>query len=174
LFTSKDKKNIASLLALAVQLIIAAIFISILLITLFIILFVEYQRSKKSKIDYYEPEPVIVESNPRSQVLSISQDGPKNTASQVVTKPQDGPKNTVSRMNRYRWRPIDDDSKSIWHSSSFNNSTNTFEISKPSSTIQREYQKLLHPSPRFYINDKVYANDDDLAQVIETDGRRKD
>ncbi len=117
---------------------------------------VELESSKKSKIDHYEQSPVIIESTPPSQVL---------------TKPQDGPKNTASRINRYRFRHLDDDSKSTWPDSSFNNSTNTFNISKSPSTIQREYQKLLHPSPRFFINDKVYVNDDDIAQIIEADGK---
>ena len=53
------------------------------------------------------------------------------------------------------------------------NSQNTFNISKPPppSTIQKEYQKLLQPSARYYIHDKVYVNDNDLAQIIESDGK---
>jgi hypothetical protein len=79
-------------------------------------------------------------------------------------------------MNRYRTRPFDDDSRNTWQDASFNNSmthsANTFNISKPPpSTIQKEYQRLLQPSARYYIHDKVYVNDNDLAQIVEADGK---
>jgi len=135
--------------------IITAIFIVILLVVLIIIIIIEMKDSKTSKIDDSENYPVIIESNPRSSVLKKSRDGPQNTA---------------SRMNRYRSRYIDDDSKSIVRDSSFSDSMTT-SISKPPSTIQKEYQRLLHPSPQFYIDEKVFVNDNDLAQIIETDGK---
>jgi len=158
-----DKQNISYLLAVAAHLIIAAIFIFILLVLLVIILTLEWKEPKNSIIDHSEQYPVVIESNPRTPIL---------------TKPQDGPKNTASRINRYRSRRFDDDSKSILQDSSFNDSvihsTNTFNVSKAPSTIQREYQRLLHPSPRFYVKDKVYVNDNDLAEIIGVDGKRRD
>jgi hypothetical protein len=126
-----------------------------------IILLVELKKFRKSKPDHHsEQQSVINEPNPRPQVL---------------TKSQDGPKNTASRADRYRSRPFDDDSKITWQDSPIHSSvtysTDTFRTSKAPSTIQTEYQRLLHPSSRFYINDKVYANDNDLARVIEADGQ---
>jgi hypothetical protein len=150
------KNNIPDLLATGVHFIIAAIFIVIILVVLVIILIIELKDSKKSTIDDREQYPPIIELNSRSQIL---------------TKPQDGPQNTASRINRYRSRHFDDDSKTTWQDSSFNNSINTFDTTKPPTTIQKEYQKLLHPSARFYINDKVYVNDNDIAQIMEADGK---
>jgi len=154
------KNNIPDLLATGVHFIIAAIFIVIILAALVIILIIELKDSKKSTINDREQYPTIIEPNSRSQIL---------------TKPQDGPQNTASRINRYRSRHFDDDSKSTWQDASFNNSithsTNTFDTAKPPTTIQKEYQKLLHPSARFYINDKVYVNDNDIAQIMEADGK---
>jgi hypothetical protein len=126
-----------------------------------IILIVEFKELGKSELDNYsEQQPIIDEPDPRPQIL---------------TKPQDGPKNTASRANRYRSRPFDDDSRINWQDSSNNNpvvySNNTFRSSKAPSTIQKEYQRLLRPSSRFDVNDKVYANDNDIAQIIEADGQ---
>jgi hypothetical protein len=157
---SNEKEYMPGILASGVHIIIAAIFIIILLVLLIIILIIEYKNSKTSTIVHREEYPPIIESNPRPQVL---------------TKPRDGPQNTASRINRYRSRNFDDDSKATWQDSSFNgsltHSTNTFDGGKPPSTIQKEYQRLLHPSARFYINDKVYVNGNDLAQIIEADGK---
>ena len=121
-----------------------------------VILILEVKYPRKSKIN----KPVFVESYPRSQVF---------------TKPPDEPRSTILRSNRSHTRTIDDDSKFVRPDSPFNDlathSTGSFNISKPPSTIQREYQRLLRPQSRFYINDKVYVNGRDLAQVVEVDGK---
>jgi hypothetical protein len=88
-----------------------------------------------------------------------------------LTKTQDEPQNTTTRNNRSRSRPFDDDSKYTWQNSSLNDATNTFTTRKPPTTIQAEYQKLLHPSPHFHLNDKVFVNDTDIAKIIEVGGK---
>jgi hypothetical protein len=87
------------------------------------------------------------------------------------TKTQD----TTGQTNRNRSRHINDDTKYIRQDSSFNSliprTTNTWNTSKPPSTIQREYQSLLNPSYRFHVNDKVYDNHNNIAEIIEVDGK---
>ncbi|CAF0811970.1 unnamed protein product [Rotaria sordida] len=139
--------------------IITAIFISALLTLFIMILILEWKDSRKPTIEITEQNQTLVESN---------------THSKVLTKPQDGPQNTAARINRYYPRYADNSLKSSWQTSSSNDftrySNNTFHTAKPLTTIQREYQKLLHPSPKFYVNDKVYVNDQDIAQILGDEG----
>jgi hypothetical protein len=145
------------LLAFFVHIIVAAIFILLLLILFIALLISERTGSRNSEIDNREQYPVLVETVPHSQVSSKSQDGSQNT---------------VTRSNRSRPRYIDTDSRYVRQDSPVHNSiTHSTQISKPTSTIQKEYQKLLNSSSRFYINEKVYVNDNDIAEIIEADGK---
>ncbi|CAF3393862.1 unnamed protein product [Rotaria sp. Silwood1] len=141
-----------------VHIIIGAMFILALLILFIIILILALKNSSKPTIEINEPNQTIVEPS---------------TPSKVLTKPRDGPQNTAARINRYHSRYNDNTLKSSWQTSSNDLSTysnNTFHTTKPQTTIQKEYQKLLHPSPQFYTNDKVYVNDTDIAQIIKDEG----
>ncbi|CAF0810387.1 unnamed protein product [Rotaria sp. Silwood1] len=142
-----------------VHIIIGAMFILALLILFIIILILALKNSSKPTIEINEPNQTIVEPS---------------TPSKVLTKPRDGPQNTAARINRYHSRYNDNTLKSSWQTSSNDLSTysnNTFHTTKPQTTIQKEYQKLLHPSPQFYTNDKVYVNDTDIAQIIKDEGK---
>lgn len=83
----------------------------------------------------------------------------------ALTTVQNEPRNTISQMNPSYSRDLNDNRlKPSWQNPPVNNS-------KTPSTVQREYQKLLNPSPRFYLNEKVFVNDDEMAQIIGIDGK---
>ncbi|CAF2384824.1 unnamed protein product [Rotaria sp. Silwood2] len=157
--------------SLAVHIVIGAIFILALLILFIIILILGLKDARKSTINISEQN-----QDSRRSSIEISEQNQTfvepNRSSKVPTKSQNGPQNTAARANRSRY--LDNTLKSSWQTSSSNDfttySNNTFHTTKPQTTIQREYQKLLHSSPQFYINDKVYVNDKDIAQIIKDEG----
>ena len=121
-----------------------------------IILVAELKKFKSTKTNQQsDQKPIIKESKPSKSIFKKTQDGPKNTA---------------SRANRYRQRPVDEDLKSIRQNSPIHTTVETVRTSKAPSTIQTEYQRLLRPSSRFSLNDKVFVNETDLARVIGSDG----
>lgn len=157
------RRFVSSFIAVAAHIIIAAIVILILLVLFVIILILKIKDFQTSEPEPTEQDLILSESRPVSVVLKPEQ--------KPLTKPQDGPQNTAARINRYHLHYVDSDPKPAWLNDSFNDpiirSNNT---RKPPSTIQTEYQRLLHPSHKYYINDKVYSNDKDLAQVIADEG----
>lgn len=74
------------------------------------------------------------------------------------------PKNVPTQIIRPYSRGVNEDSKSTWQ----NPSTNS---TRAPSSIQKEYQRLLNPSARFQMNEKVFVNDRDMAQIIGIDGK---
>lgn len=126
-----------------------------------ILLVLAVKYSKRPISEHNESIPIVFE--------------PKAAPPDVRIKAQDGPQNTAARMNRNRPINLNDSAnndytKSAWPDSTFISSTKQNPTGRPPSSIQNEYQRLLQPSTRFTVNDKVYVNDRDLAQIIEADG----
>ncbi|CAF3441814.1 unnamed protein product [Rotaria socialis] len=147
----------------AIHIVIVAILIFALLILFIIIVIVAYKDLNKLTPQNIERKSTLVEPNRIA--------GEPTPESKLLTKPQDGPKNTAARVNRYHPRLVEDDLKSTWFAPSRNepmmhSNNNYFNRQKPPSTVQLEYQKLLHPSPHYFVNDKVFVNDQQLAQII--------
>jgi hypothetical protein len=137
-------------------------FLLILAVCVIILLVLGVKYLKRPIREHNESIPIVFE--------------PKAPPADVRIKAQDGPQNTAARMNRDR--PINqndgtnnDYGKSSWPDSTFISSTKQNSNERPPSSIQKEYQRLLQPSGRFTVNEKVYVNDRDLAQIIEADGR---
>ena len=74
------------------------------------------------------------------------------------------PKNVPIQIIRPYSRGVNEDAKSTWQ----NPSTDS---ARAPSTIQKEYQRLLNPSARFHLSEKVFVNDRDMAQIIGIDGK---
>ncbi|CAF2216727.1 unnamed protein product [Rotaria magnacalcarata] len=152
------------------HIITVAALIFVLLILFIIIIIVAYKDLNKLTSQNIEQKPMLAEPN-RIAVEPHRITVEPTPGSKLLTKPQDGPKNTAARVNRYHPSPFDHDPKSVWYTPSFDNSTMHsnnyyFNAQKPPSTIQKEYQRLLHPSRHYFVNDKVFVNDDQLAQII--------
>lgn len=84
--------------------------------------------------------------------------------SEMATTVVNEPKSVPTQIIRPYSRGVNEDSKSTWQSPPTNST-------RPPSSIQKEYQRLLNPSARFHLSEKVFVNDRDMAQVIGIDGK---
>lgn len=125
--------------------VIASVVVAILLVVLLVMLIV-VRKTKK----YVQPVALTAATTTTTTV----QDRSRYSTSQVI------PPYT---------RDLNTDSKPF-----VNNSKPPPPPPPPPSTIQKEYQKLLNPSPRFYLNEKVFVNDDEMAQIVGIDGKSND
>ena len=127
--------------------VIASVVVAILLVVLLVMLIV-VRKTKKYV------QPVALTTATTTTTTTTVQDRPRYSTSQVI------PPYT---------RDLNTDSKPF-----VNNSKPPPPPPPPPSTIQKEYQKLLNPSPRFYLNEKVFVNDDEMAQIVGIDGKSND
>ena len=82
------------------------------------------------------------------------------------TRSDDEPTSIAARLNRYH----SDDKKSSWPDRTYAAPNDNLYSQEAPPNIEKDYSKSLNPSNRFNVNERVYVNNRDLAQVMEADG----